>query len=110
MNSECKFLSAKKILLTIKCYLLTTVLLVGCGGDESDVMTLGQWRGASEAARDRAIMRYFPENAEHIRGCVNRMSMLPDSAEVRVVDAGRNCALGLELRERKAQAATNGKK
>ena len=84
------------------------VFLHGCG-DPAD-QTLNQWKRLPENAKQKFVLTYFAKNPEYIKKCLDRMSVIPDTGRVRVMDAGNGCLLGLALKERNAAAAKNAKK
>ena len=83
------------------------IVLSGCGDPAEQ--TLGEWKKSPESIRQKFVQAYFSKNPEHIKKCITRMSMLPNTEKVRVMDAGNSCLTGLELKERNA-AAKNAKK
>jgi len=70
-------------------------------GDIDD-QTLAGWKKLPEAARNNIVARHFGKNPEFVKTCIDRMATLPNTGHVKVMDAGNNCLLGLELRERNA--------
>ena len=70
---------------------------------------MGDWKSAPDSIRDRFVATYFAENPEGVKGCITRMSLLPDTERVSAMDAGKSCLMGLELKERNA-AAKNAKR
>ena len=83
-------------------------LIVACG--DPSKQTLAEWKKSPESIKQKFVGEYFAKNPEYIKKCIDRMSMLPETDRVRVMDAGNSCLTGLELKERKAAAAKNAKK
>lgn len=89
-----------------KIILVLLGLPAACG--ELDKQTLKQWKSASDSARSKVVAEYFAENADHVKNCITRMSALPDTEKLSVMDAGGACLTGLRIREK--NAARNAKK
>ena len=83
-----------------KCFppLALCLALSGCG--DKDELTLADWKKLSESARNNISARHFAKEPELVKKCIDRIAAREGAEQVKVLDAGNNCLLGLELRER----------
>lgn len=82
---------------------LATILVFARVQQSADLAngTLKQWKSANADERATAIATLVgtDTNNELMVACVDKMSTLPDSAEMAIADAARLCNLGVQLKQ-----------
>jgi hypothetical protein len=83
---------------------LVFIALAACG--ELSEQTLSEWARASDSAREKVVAAHFADNAQAMKKCITRMSSLPNTEKVKVLDAGKMCVAGMRVKDGAADKKT----